>query len=83
MLNVIKLVCSVCDAKDPLVTKTKAGLIVMCKECVELGVLSKKEGEDFGHELNIYKPETFKNKPATGLLYMHSYFKVHSDFTMH
>lgn len=72
-------ICTICDGPSALITRLQDGrIMVTCRECLDLGITAFIEKKGFGSELNIFKPETFRNKPASSLLWLFIYAKIHS-----
>jgi hypothetical protein len=78
-----KLICSICDGDDPVVTETRLGVVAMCQECMKLGAVAQMERKDAGTRPNMFNPEAFRNRPATQILYIYTYFKVHPNALVH
>lgn len=72
------LICTICDGLNALIYTFQDGrVMVACKKCLDLGLAAFMEKKAFGSELNIFKPETFRDKPASSLLWLYTYAKIH------
>lgn len=75
-------VCSVCGLETFLMLSAEIGP-TMCDMCKLLGIIAQQEVLTSGVRPNIWKPDTFNNKPATCALYLYSYFGMHPKVLIH
>jgi len=76
-----KQVCRVCEKTT--IFSTRFGSIAICDDCVLLGLEADKEISESGTYPNLLIPETFTNKPAASILFLHSYFRVNKEASEH
>jgi hypothetical protein len=74
------LKCTLCGSLRAQAIKIPTGqTVISCTVCLALGAQAHVEKTIHGHELDVTRPETFRNKPACSKVWLLAYFAIHGN----